>query len=1126
MNDACLKTILNAFPRLFAPNLPVFLQASAFRLMTRFVNHIRPGVDAIKLYPPPENSHVMNCILPQLTAKDRSVRLAAGACLIALARAHHAAPILKDVYLEPALKRLEDTANPDHGNKAPLRETASITLSGLGRYLPEPERFSVLRALTMQLGRQSDPLAAVAYLQIHALARSLSTTPSRLYAPCMPRILAHIYERHSYNQRSSIIIAALSDLTGIDQATFIKQNVAHIIPAFLLQQRQDAMDYLVRVTGVNMGQLCVENTVEILPSLYLRSPAQTKTGTSWFIAIVNNDFHSVFTSCGSDILFRIVVELGDASESRKLVALDAIKRLDRDLNMSLVRTSGIQDLLGDHMLGLLANINDALTDNTVKRSLHDKAKILRSLAVVIQEVGPGISRVTPQIMATLQTSVTVPGLELATLTAWDGLARTMKFADLAPFVGQTSAAFASMWGQFHEAERTLARKILEYLVVDHVRDMGEHVNEMANLASLHGLQGIQDRINAEHREASIDTKLRYILARVASENQSVCLQGLKDIKTVIERDYTESMTKFVSGDLFDPVIGKIIKTVIAAAHRAGDAWNNVRDAAYEVLGLLGAVDPDRCEMPPANPGFVLHRNFEESNETIEFVIHLISSILAGSYQASNDTRHQSALAFAIQELLKYCNFTKEVLDKRSQNVSARIRVKWALFPQSVVEIIAPLLDTKYAIFGVLPDKASTRPIYKTMSSFRDWIKTWTLDLIAHVENKDARRIFETFSSIIKLGDLAVARRVLPHVALHLIIASKLNRSVASAADNIRQEIISVLSDQIDSRSLYTADARLLCAQVVFDIMDHLSKWTRTRGNEIARKQQQLKKHGKSNPLEMDALTKPMTMVQHTLTNVPQHLQAQAALKCKALARSLMNFEMLLTSLPNKASDSHYEYYDAMHQIYAELDEPDGMEGISVKILHPSLKHQIREHEVLGKWTAAQSCWELQLQREPGNVASHIGLLKCLRNLGHYGAFKFSRSIICSRCEQIPCERTSRAFLRWNQLGALSWPLLKWKVPLSLAIIRRSLLSWPFLSWHSARKSPLLVCSTLCVRPTHQSQPKKQCSCRQGLILGPRLLQLGKKATDESTALSSACTFCTSSMSFTRELGTTMHCHLI
>jgi serine/threonine-protein kinase ATR len=85
------------------------------------------------------------------------------------------------------------------------------------------------------------------------------------------------------------------------------------------------------------------------------------------------------------------------------------------------------------------------------------------------------------------------------------------------------------------------------------------------------------------------------------------------------------------------------------------------------------------------------------------------------------------------------------------------------------------------------------------------------------------------------------------------------------------------------------------------------------------------------------------------------------------------------------------YYERLHEIYAHLDEPDGMEGITTKVLAPSLEHQIRQHESTGRWTSAQSCWEVRLQQSPDNLEFHLGLLRCLRNLGHYGETRSTSS---------------------------------------------------------------------------------------------------------------------------------------
>ena len=100
----------------------------------------------------------------------------------------------------------------------------------------------------------------------------------------------------------------------------------------------------------------------------------------------------------------------------------------------------------------------------------------------------------------------------------------------------------------------------------------------------------------------------------------------------------------------------------------------------------------------------------------------------------------------------------------------------------------------------------------------------------------------------------------------------------------------------------------------------------------------------------------------------------------------MNLEQQIIAMRERKVSQYdlQDHYERLHEMYAHLDQPDGMEGISTEILSPSLEHQIRQHESTGRWMSAQSCWEVCLQHEPDNLDFHLGLLRCLRNLGHYG----------------------------------------------------------------------------------------------------------------------------------------------
>lgn len=163
-------------------------------------------------------------------------------------------------------------------------------------------------------------------------------------------------------------------------------------------------------------------------------------------------------------------------------------------------------------------------------------------------------------------------------------------------------------------------------------------------------------------------------------------------------------------------------------------------------------------------------------------------------------------------------------------------------------------------------------------------------------------------------------------------------------------------------------------QTVFMVMDHLNRWVRT-----------IRQTSKGVPAMVQG---QLTRIDSILSNIDQTLMAKAAFQCKAYARALMCFEQQIVFLRNaqQQTSSLQEHYERLHEIYAQLDEPDGMEGTSTLILSPSLEHQVRQHEITGRWTAAQSCWEVNLQHDPNDLKSHLGLLRCLRHLGHYGMF--------------------------------------------------------------------------------------------------------------------------------------------
>ncbi|KAH9454644.1 hypothetical protein Pst134EA_013742 [Puccinia striiformis f. sp. tritici] len=220
--------------------------------------------------------------------------------------------------------------------------------------------------------------------------------------------------------------------------------------------------------------------------------------------------------------------------------------------------------------------------------------------------------------------------------------------------------------------------------------------------------------------------------------------------------------------------------------------------AFECLGTVGAVDPDRCEINDEKTGMVLASNFLDHEESINFALHLLQEELIGAYRSAHDSRLHNFLTYAIQELLN-CEFTSDLVDpKRLGNVPSLIRNKWKSMPSHIVDSISPLSGSKFR-FSFTNNISQNMLTYSHTTLYNSWLQHWLLRLITLVENKDVKEILMPFLGTIHAGDAVISQRLIPHIALHIVI-----------------------SDQVERKSGFSPEGTQLVAQTIFGLIDHFS----------------------------------------------------------------------------------------------------------------------------------------------------------------------------------------------------------------------------------------------------------------------------------------------------------------
>lgn len=146
-------------------------------------------------------------------------------------------------------------------------------------------------------------------------------------------------------------------------------------------------------------------------------------------------------------------------------------------------------------------------------------------------------------------------------------------------------------------------------------------------------------------------------------------------------------------------------------------------------------------------------------------------------------------------------------------------------------------------------------------------------------------------------------------------------------------------------------------------------------------------------------------VEALLASIPPEIISKRAVECRSFSRALFHWEQYIRKCKSQGDlqeRSNPELlYQRLQDIYSQIDEPDGIEGISSHLSALDIDQQVLEHRKAGRWATAQSWYELQLEKEPGNVDAQWNLITCLKESGQQGRFTTSKSsasgVFCSLC---------------------------------------------------------------------------------------------------------------------------------
>lgn len=149
----------------------------------------------------------------------------------------------------------------------------------------------------------------------------------------------------------------------------------------------------------------------------------------------------------------------------------------------------------------------------------------------------------------------------------------------------------------------------------------------------------------------------------------------------------------------------------------------------------------------------------------------------------------------------------------------------------------------------------------------------------------------------------------------------------------------------------------------------------------------------SSQLNHDVDSVQVYKLEEVLNSIPANVMARRAVECKSFSRALFHWEQYIRqqrshSVDTQKSQDLEPLYERLQDIYTQIDEPDGIEGISAHLQVLNIDQQILEHRKAGRWTAVQSWYELLLTEKPHDNDVQLNLLTSLKESGQYGGQGF------------------------------------------------------------------------------------------------------------------------------------------
>ncbi|OJJ46333.1 hypothetical protein ASPZODRAFT_66362 [Penicilliopsis zonata CBS 506.65] len=984
-----LKIVEDIIPKLSrSPKLRIATMSALRRLLTHDPN--------------PNEAHLASSVfgefcLHSLRSSIRELRIVTGFCIIAFV----GKSIDREVRRSNFVVALEWLKNLSERNETSLQETCILTLCLLAKFSDEEELNIILLRLLEFLGHPNPYICAITHTELSKLAQCLSVTPAGLFRPFW-RTLSITVVKHL--QSRPVMAEQLCDLLGMKVEDFLRLTEVHVLPYLVLSRKRDIISKLgASYTNAKTPfDLCSEqnNLASILAFLLIQPSTNPEAMTMTLLTEIDAAFRGrslaelvriepILISC--DLLKGLGDAGGDKGErfyqALRLLA-DLVPRKSTHGNKDSKKSNLLGQFIEEHVLGIITQFANAINDFQIRQPLLEKKRNIIAIGEMIKVAKGHVSSALPQICACLRSALGIQELSDYAFKTWGILIHSLQDEELEPLIDQTLTIVIRYWECFSTPTRTYAHELLGYILENHGELVKDIFNTMPSLASIPALDKFEVRLRQLKGSMDVRSQFLAFIRRCQNENFTVVEQALTELVPYI-LEHEEFLHDSVLSEQPDPVVAQLTRALLDCCVKYNTTSDVITLLSARCLGLIGCLDPNRVDTVREKKDILVLSNFERIEETVEFVLFFLQHVLVEAFLSASDTRAQGFLAYAMQNLLKACNLNTTV-SSRSRDISTNEKYRrWLELPESVRNTLMPFLTSKYTVTIGAVHSSCSYPLFTTNLTHSEWLRTFVQDLLQKGSGDNAQLIFSVCSRIVKAQDISIASFLLPFAVLNSTVGGS-----EEEKKHIHKELLTVLSHPLPEENNYEREMIILCSDSIFEVLDYMSRWLQGKKKQLSSLSSHTTQSNRSHretrtEFLIDTHSCQIKAVESFLTSIPPEVISRRAVECKSFSRALFHWEQYIRQCkhrPDIQSNSNLEpLYQRLQDIYSQIDEPDGIEGISNHLQGLDIEQQVLEHRKAGRWATAQSWYELQLEREPQNHDAQYDLLTCLNESGQHDA---------------------------------------------------------------------------------------------------------------------------------------------